>query len=131
MPRPCFYLYRYQILPISREIQLDLSEGVTSLDQLIAEKNLRFGAALKEVHRFDTNRSEVTHQFLFMDGTSFLLRFAVGRFLDRETKDFKKESLETWPSFFVFVWNDPSKQIIAVEQRFDAFQHPETVVRLI
>lgn len=131
MARPAFNLFRYQIIPVNRELQLSFAEGPKSIDELLSEKNARFLRALVEIGSFGTPRTDVTHAQLAADADSVLMRFGVNRSLDRETRDFRHESVETWPSFLVFFWNSPDKQIVGIEHRFEAFQYSETALRLI
>ena len=61
----------------------------------------------------------------------FLLRIAHNRSIHRETKDFRDEVIDNWPSILVAIWNDPEKQFIAVQRRSTAFTSCEVVVKMI
>lgn len=126
-----FDLFRYQILPKSRSFQPDLFGDITSLEDLLARKNEFFFAALKNVQEFQTRRSLIRHKVLFEDATCILYKFAANRSLTRETENFTEEEISNWPSFFVYVWNAPEKQIIAVQERWNAFQQTEIVAQAI
>lgn len=127
--RSLFEVYRYQILPITRTIQGSLFESVGSLDDLLKKKNRLFEEALESIKSFDTSRAEVTHRLPYHTDSFFLYKLAANRTLDRETRDFRHEAMDNWPSFYVAIWNTEKKQLIAVEKRFEAFQKTETVVR--
>ncbi|TAN38680.1 MAG: hypothetical protein EPN23_01995 [Verrucomicrobia bacterium] len=60
-----------------------------------------------------------------------LYRFAANRSLTRETENFTEEEIENWPSFFVYIWNAPDEQLIAVQERWNAFQQTEVVAKAI
>lgn len=125
-----FHLFRYQILPISREIQQDFIEGIQDVDDLLAKKNEIFWTSLNKVRKFES-RSELAHKIVFFEDDFAIYKIAANRSLSRETVDFKEEELDNWPSIRVIVWNQPDKQVIAVEKRTSAFQHTDTVVRMI
>jgi hypothetical protein len=125
-----FHLYRYQILPISREIQQDFIEGISDINDLLEKKNEIFWNSLSHVHKFES-RTELSQKRIYFEDSFALFKIAANRSLNRETKDFKEEELDNWPSIYAAVWNQPDKQIIAVEKRIAAFQHSETVVRMI
>jgi hypothetical protein len=132
MKKPQFQVYRYQILPITRDLQGDLFTGAPkNLDELLAQKNRRFADALKAISNYSSGRVVISEKVLHDNDDITLIKFNVSRKLDRETKDFRHESMDNWPSFLVFIWNHADRQIIAIERRFAAFQHTDTVVRLI
>ena len=126
-----FDLFRYQILPRSRTLQWDLFSGIKSLDDLLARKNDIFFRALGKVQIFKTRRTIIRHKILFQDKDQILYRFAANRALKRETREFTEEEIENWPSFFVYIWNNPLKQFIAIQRRWSAFQKTEVVVKSI
>ncbi len=126
-----FELYRYQLLPIDRYLQRDLWSGINSIEELISRKNEIFGSALLEVDHFANSRTETATRRLYAEHNFFLFRIAANRSLHRETKEFKDEYIDNWPSVLAAVWNDPDKQIIAVQRRTTAFGSTEAVVKLI
>jgi hypothetical protein len=125
-----FHLYRYQILPISREIQQDFIDGIHELEDLISKKNEFFWSSLETVKKFES-RSQLSQKRVYFEDSFALYKIAANRSLNRETRDFKQEEIDNWPSVYVAVWNEPDKQIIAIEKRTAAFQHSETVVRMV
>lgn len=132
MKNPHFSLYRYQILPITRELQSDfLRQDIPNLKTLLAKKNQLFINSFKAIQNYSSHEVTITHKIEAESEDITIIRFNVSRKLDRETKDFRHEAVENWPSFLVFIWNHPDGQVIGVERRFAAFHHPETVVRLI
>lgn len=131
--KPQFHVFRYQILPIAREFQIDLFHGVKNLEELLSKKNELFWAALKTVDSqhsdFSNLRVTLEHTILLETPDTKFYKFGVYRHLDRETRDFKHESIDNWPSFLVLVWNHPDKQYIVIEKRYLAFQFTETAIR--
>lgn len=125
-----FHLYRYQLLPINRFFQGDLY-GPKSVDELIAQKNHLFREALNTPTAFRTPRTSTTTKKLSEEEDFILYRIAANRALNHETKDFRTETIENWPKILVVIWNDPNKQLIAVQHRSAAFQKTDAVVKLI
>lgn len=126
-----FELFRYQLLPVDRRLQLDFINGVTSVDELIERKNDIFAEALREVHQFAHPRTDVVAKLLYEEQGFFLYRMAANRSIHRETKEFWDEYIDNWPSVLVAVWNHPEIQLIAVQRRAAAFPQANSVVHMI
>tara|TARA_R110002124_G_scaffold17592_4_gene73619 strand:+ start:207 stop:1058 length:852 start_codon:yes stop_codon:yes gene_type:complete len=126
-----FQLFRYQLLPIDRFLQGNLLTGVRSIEELIIRKNEFFSEALSGKRNFSDNRNEKITRKLYQDGEFFLFRIANNRSIHRETKEFKDELIDSWPSILVAIWNDPEHQLIAVQKRTSAFWSCEAVVKMI
>lgn len=126
-----FDIFRYQILPKSRTFQAEIFGGYSSLEDLLAKKNDLFFAALGRVEKFRARKTVLRHKILHQDDSSILYRFAANRSLTRETEDFTQEEIANWPSFYVYVWNDPSAQYILVQERRNAFQQTQIVAKTI
>lgn len=126
-----FDLFRYQILPRSRTFQPDLFGEIKSLDDLLAQKNQIFFQALLKVREFETRKTPIRHKVLYQDQDQILYRFASNRSLTRETEEFTEEEVENWPSFLVYIWNDPSEQFMAIQERWSAFQKTDIVAKSI
>jgi hypothetical protein len=56
---------------------------------------------------------------------------AANRSQKHETKDFLTEQIDNWPKVLVAVWNEPDKQLVAVQHRASAFQDTDAVMKLI
>ena len=125
-----FHIYRYQILPINRYFQADLY-GPKSIDELLEKKNDYFQEALNQESAFRTSRTTTQTQKLFQRGDFTLYRIAANRSLNHETKDFRTEVIDNWPKILVAVWNDPDKQLIAVQHRYAAFQSTDAFIKLM
>jgi len=126
-----FQLFRYQLLPIDRYLQGNLLTGVDSIEELVARKNEFFAEAIAGKKNFSDKRYETITKKLYQDREFFLLRIANNRSIHRETKDFKEEMIDSWPSILVAIWNDPEQQLIAVQKRTSAFWSCEAVVKMI
>ncbi|AMV72605.1 hypothetical protein DBW_2266 [Desulfuromonas sp. DDH964] len=126
-----FEMFRYQLLPIDRYLQGDLFEDISTVEDLLKKKNNLFSRVLSSKKDFSNKKTQTATKLLLNTEDFFLFRIAANRSLHRETKEFKEEYLDNWPSILVAVWNDPEVQIVAVQKRTSAFQHTETVVKLI
>lgn len=126
-----FELFRYQLLPIDRFLQGNLLTGVGSIDELISRKNEFFSEAIKGTQNFSDKRHETITKKLYEEEDFFLLRIAHNRSIHRETKDFRDEVIDNWPSILVAIWNHPEKQLVAVQRRATAFSSSEVVVKMI
>lgn len=124
-----FDLYRYQILPIDRRYQERLFE--MSLEEVLMKKNEFFFDALRSVQKYILPKVNIRHVVVDEGFDYMFFRFAINRSLTRETKYFKEEQIENWPSFFVFVWNHPERQYIAVQVKRNAFQDTAAVARIL
>lgn len=126
-----FELFRYQILPIDRYLQGDLFSDVNSIEELIENKNKFFDEVLKSQSDFSSKKHETIVKKVIENGSFYLYRIAHNRKIHRETKEFRGEVIDSWPSILVAVWNQPDKQYIAVQKRTTSFSKCETVVKLI
>lgn len=124
-----FELYRYQILPIDRFFQGELFSGIKSVDELLEKKNEIFEEKLKAVKNISYRNLQIISKLLHADKNFFLYRLAANRSVTIETKEFKEEEIANWPSFFLGIWNHPEKQIIAIQDRREAFSNTESAVR--
>lgn len=127
-----FHLYRYQLLPVSRYFTPHLFDETApkNMDELIARKNVIFAEALRKA-QFKSARSKIVVKPLADRDDFFLYRIAANRSLSRETKEFTTEELDNWPKILVAIWNDPAKQIVAIQQRTAAFQHTKAVAAIL
>lgn len=126
-----FELFRYQILPVDRYFQGDFFSGIHDVEELIKHKNKFFAEALQGQGDFSNKRHKTAVKQLLHHDDFYLYRIAHNKTLHRETRDFKDETIDSWPSILVAIWNHPEKQCIAVQKRTTAFAKCETVAKLI
>ena len=126
-----FELFRYQLLPVDRFMQPDLFREISSVEQLLEKKNQIFQEALAAQDDFSSRKHVTEVKKRVEESDFFLYQIAHNKKINRETRDFRKEPIDTWPSILVAVWNHPDKQYIAVQKRTTAFASSETVVKLI
>lgn len=98
----CFQLYRYQIIPIDRCFQGDWVLGVSSIEELISEKNNIFMNALFEIEGDFTGNKGLTSKIIGQGDDYVLMKVGRKKILRRETKSFEREVYDSWPSLNVF-----------------------------
>lgn len=125
-----FHEYRYQILPISQQIQMDISGFVKSIDDLISKKNEFFKKVFQEIDHYSYSKGDIVHQNLGCDDNIFLLRIGVERDLKRKTREFEIEKVENWEPVIVAFNNDPEIQKCII-QRYGGFKKTQTVAKLL
>ena len=126
-----FELFRYQILPVDRFFQRDMFTDFSSIEDLLTNKNTIFKESLLSQNDFSNKRHYTVVKKQFDDGEFFLFKIAHNKIINRETKEFKNERIDNWPSILVALWNHPEKQLIAVQKRTTAFHNCRKVVELI
>ena len=125
-----FQFFRYQILPVNQAIQLPLDNSFTSIDELISKKNDLFLDALTHIEAFEYTRSELVHQITHNQNNIVVLKIGVNRDLNRETRNFEVQELDTWPSTLILINNAPNIQKVAIELERKAFQGAKTSLTL-
>lgn len=125
-----FHIYRYQLLPVNRHFQADLY-GAKTVEELISQKNNLFNDAINSDLAFKTSKTNTSVQKLIQQDDFMLFRIAVSRSLNHETRDFKTEVIDNWPKILVAIWNDPDKQLIAIQHRTTAFKDTDAAIKLI
>lgn len=128
--KPSFHEYRYQILPISRDLQLTIGSEILSLDELIARKNDFFWDALKVVD-FSDETHQVNHRFLEMSDHRAIIELAVARTVKLQTKDFSETRVENWPTVVVVFDNSPDVQKCLIQRKAGGFAHTRALGNLI
>lgn len=138
MPRKrqyTFHLFRYQILPISLAIQLELGIDeeypIESLDDLLARKNEFFMAALEETEKFRFHRAETIRRVEGQIGSFFVLRLGAARGVTVVTREFTEAEIEDWPNVLIIFNNDPGVQKTAIQLNPRAFYRTTTVANIL
>jgi len=124
-----FRLYRYQLLPIDRHSD-DLWDSRT-VEELLADKNSIFARSIPSVGDYRHRGAELSVQVDKSGEEAFVVRLAPGRFLTRETADFRSEQIEHWPHVSAIILNRPDEQYLVVQERQAAFASTDTVIKVI
>ena len=130
--RVIFHKFRYQILPISQEIQTDMfDDRVTSLLSLKAHKNEFFEEALTHIKEFYFTRAEIIHRIIYNENHFIILEIGANRSINRQLKDFSEETLDNWPSILIVINNHPDYQVAAIELDRKVFYRTTTVANIL
>lgn len=127
-----FSIFRYQLLPVSNDIQLSFVEDFpfSSIEELKSRKNEFFTNALHDIRKFIYSRAEVVHKIKIFDDEIIFLLFGHQRFVNVHDKEFNPNQVEDYPSTRVFINNNPAVQKIAVEHNRVSFNSPEAVIKM-
>ena len=123
-----FDLYRYQIIPISKQFQMRLDRTI-DYKEVIKKKNILFKQALLNavfVHR----RKKVQKSMQIVSSEQFYI--VLGKELKIKVYDIKSnpEEVNSYPPTRIFIDNNPERQLIAVE-RNGVFSKTESVIKMI
>jgi hypothetical protein len=126
-----FHFFRYQLLPISQHFQVSFDPPISSLEELLARKNVYFKKVLEEIEQFEHSRSEVVHRILANERDIIVFQLGANRSLQRTARDFTEERLDNWPTVLVAFQNNPHVQKVAIEKNYQAFYRTTTVVEIL
>lgn len=125
-----FELYRYQLLPTSQQ-QQHLFDSEFSVEEIREQKNEFFWRILLDFRLISSKGYPIQQRVLLQQENWFVVMIAPPRKMSRETPDFQRESLDTWPHLTVFINNSPDVQIIGISRNQRAFQTTHSVVKLL
>ena len=125
-----FELYRYQILPIDRQLSI-FNEYARDLDELIAKKNDIFYDEILKIEEWKYKNTIIKARKEYDKNNFLLFKFAPKRNTKIEDENFKEADIDTWPSVLMAIWNDKDIQTIAVQNKTDAFAHTRTAVSVL
>jgi hypothetical protein len=127
-----FETFRFQLLPITRNIQLTIDGSITSYDDLVKNKNrLLSDILVSQRLSFTHAGAKVTLRADRNNGMIFVFRLNVLRKLKRSTPDFKEEQIENYPAVSIVFNNHEATQMLAIEKNSKAFERTDIVSRLI
>ena len=125
-----FHEYRYQIIPISQQIQMDIAGEIKSIDELKCKKNKFFKKIAQEIDSFSYSRGKIVHKKVAITDNIFLFKIGVKRDLKRRTREFEVEDIENWEPALIAFNNDPSIQKCLIQQS-SGFQKTLTVAKIL
>lgn len=125
-----FHEYRYQIIPISQQIQLDIEGKIKSVDDLKLRKNEFFSKIFSEISLFEYSRGPIVHKKIAISKDIFIFRIGVERDLKRKTKEFEVEDIENWETVLISFNNHPDIQKCLIQQ-YGGFKNTKTVAKLL
>lgn len=124
-----FELFRYQLLPISQH-QQELFSSPLSADEIRARKNEFFDQVLSRLPQFRHRGLEIKHKVEHHVAEWFIFKLGAHKSVDRDTEEFHKERIESWPNVTVIVHNSPDTQVISISRNPRAFSSTSSVAKL-
>lgn len=125
-----FRAYRYQLLPLDRNETKDLYHD-HSAEYIVAHKNLFFAEALTGLPKATQKRVETNITIEEIEKEFFKIQLAPSRPLTRETADYRREKVDNWPHIEAYVLNNPTDQLLIIQDRATAFANTDTVANII
>jgi len=132
MSKKIFYVYRYQILPLSANFQFRLDSEFKSNEELIENKNKILNDIITndKVNYRGKGYNVISKNESSKDALHFL-RMGVEKTLNIHDKNFDSKTTYDYPNSLVFIDNNPDKQFILVERELDAFYKPKALMNII
>jgi hypothetical protein len=130
-----FYIYRYQLLArIDPEkpqfVYMTPEKNYTNVEDLRKDKNKIFFKMINKIE-FKWFRAEISHEIVYTDEETCLIRLAVNRPTVLRTEDFKSVSTNDWPWIYIFIDNNPEKQFLVIEINSDAWDSPDITINML
>lgn len=126
-----FDLFRYQLLPITQNAQINLFGKELTLEELIERKNKIFHEVITLTKQYFHPGYDTHHKILINRDDWFVFKIGSKKSVERENENFVRESIESWPSVTVIINNNPDIQIIAISNNKKAFTTPKVVSNII
>jgi len=126
-----FDLYRYQLLPITQDIQPDMYRSILSIDELKKQKNILFSEVLSNFPKLVHNASTLHQKTVLNEGDWFAFKLGVQRSIERENVHFNKERMDNWPHVTVILNNASDCQFIAISKNTKAFASSRVIANML
>lgn len=131
-----FELFRYQLLPLTRNVQMDMFlddkfRSIKSVEELKERKNDIFCHVLTNFPTLQHRQAELNHKVDVDSPPWFVIEINTQKSLKREKPDFKQEKIDTWPHVVAIINNQPDVQIIAVSRNIRAFNSGDIVAKIL
>lgn len=127
-----FDIYRYQLLPTSKNIQLKIDSTINTVDELIKRKNDIFKSILLDKRIvLDGRKSRVIHKIDQQSDTVLMMQVGSEKGVQIIKEDFTIEKIPSYPNTHVIFDNDPDRQFCLVQHNTSAFAETETVINIL
>lgn len=127
-----FTIYTYQFKPINAPIELNMFEPTVDVEQSMERKQEIFGSFFKynSKLKFKSNNQNYDYYVVAQHKGIIVMKLANNSKLVHEA-DFNRWEEDDHPSLYVIIDNRQDKQIMAIENRQQAFSDTNTVARII
>lgn len=127
-----FFMYRYQLLPTTTQIQARVDGLYTSYDDLVSKKNSLLADILTSKSlKFRGKGYPVISRLTYNDNNSFLFKFGVKKETVLSDEEFNKKTEPNYPNSYIGIDNNDDAQVIFIENNNEAFSHPVAVSKII
>ena len=131
-----FELFRYQLLPLTRNVQMDMFpderfRSINTVEELKARKNEIFGYVLTNFPSLQYRQAEINHKVDMDSPPWFVVEVNTQKSLKRDKQDFEQERIDTWPHVVAIINNQPEIQILAVSRNTKAFGSGAVVAKML
>lgn len=130
-----FVIYRYQLLakidPTQPQLVYSTPEkSYSSIEELRKSKNAIFASLIQKIE-FKWSYGEITHDVVYSENDTILIKMAVDRPTPLRTPDFKTSMHDDWPWIFIFIDNNPERQYITVEVNREAWSSHNGLINML
>jgi hypothetical protein len=127
-----YFLFRYQLVPTSKNIQITIDYQISSYDDLIRLKNEIFKDILtRKKVELKRRKTEAIYKVIYSSQDIYLLRIGSHKKLSRFNKDFREEQIENYPNVLIYINNATDKQIMVIEKNNNAFSSPDVIASIL
>lgn len=129
-----FDLYRYQIIPIDRNQKGLFDEPIP---ELIANKNRYFHQSILSISQEATASEDENYKYKIQieekqiqgrDNGLIIFRLAKQRIFPYDSPDFERHPIPMWPWSYVIVWNEPDRQVMAIQHKHRVTKQTITLI---
>lgn len=99
-------------------------------DEIRERKNQFFDQVLSDLPPFKHRGLEIKHKVTFDEDDWFIFKLGAHKSVDRDTEEFRKERIESWPNVTVLVHNNPNTQLLAISRNIKAFSSTKSVAKI-
>lgn len=126
-----FDLYRYQLLPITQNVQPDLYREILTKEELKRKKNKLFHEVISKLPNMLSNSGNSLQQKIVLDTESwFAFKLGTQKTIEIENENFNRELVDNWPHVTVIIDNRPNRQLIAISKNSRAFSSTSVVAKI-
>ncbi|MBH0040436.1 hypothetical protein [Pseudoalteromonas sp. SWN166] len=127
-----FDLYRYQLLPITQNIQPDLYREILTKEELKRKKNILFHEVISKLPNMVSNSGNSLQQKIVLNTESwFAFKLGTQKTIEIENENFNRELVDNWPHVTVIIDNRSDRQLIAISKNSRAFSSTRVVAKII
>jgi len=126
-----FDLYRYQLLPLTQDVQPDMFRKILNVEHLKEHKNIIFQELLSSFPELKSNTNNLHQMVVVNKDDWFVFKLGIQKSIEIENENFDKERINNWPHITVIINNRPDCQFIAISKNLKAFSSTNVVSNIL